>query len=224
MNARHSDVLSKTLEDEIVTGRLRPGERLDEISLATRFGVSRTPIREALRTLESSGLVQLRPRRGATVAAFGLSTLAEMFEAMAELEAICGRFAARRMTEPECEALQRGHEACVDAAEHGDPDDYYLANVRFHELIYDGSHNRYLADQVRALRRRLHPYRRLQLRVRNRIANSLAEHAAVVEAIRVGNQPAAEAALRAHVAIQGERFRDFAAQMERLGDETVTSP
>ena len=214
MSTRHSDVLARTLEEEIATGQLQPGERLDEVSLANRFGVSRTPIREALRTLASSGLVEIRPRRGAAVASFSLAALSEMFEAMAELEALCARLAARRMTEEERDALAAAHEACVAAARSGDADQYYFANVRFHELIYEGSHNGYLAEQVRALRRRLHPYRRLQLRVRGRIESSLAEHAAVVAAIRAADQTGSEAALRAHVAIQGERFRDFAAQME----------
>ena len=89
--------LRDTLEDEIVNGRLQPGDRLDEASLAARFNVSRTPIREALQQLVAAGLVQSEPKRGTFVARIGIPQLIEMFEVMAELEGMCGRLAARRI-------------------------------------------------------------------------------------------------------------------------------
>jgi DNA-binding GntR family transcriptional regulator len=203
------DRLRKTLEDEIVTGCLPPGARLDEVSLATRFEVSRTPIREALHQLSTSGLIEVRPRRGAIVTPVTTEALVEMFETMAEMEAVCARLATRRMSEDERQGLLRAHEACRRAASAEDVDLYYDKNVLFHRAIYMGSHNRFLADEVRQLRRRLHAYRRLQLRVRGRIAGSFAEHEVVVSAIMAGNDEKAEDALRAHVMIQGERFNDL---------------
>ena len=98
---RRADALRDQLEQDIVTGALRPGERLDEQSLAARFGVSRTPIREALMQLASAGLVELQARRGAFVASLSLREVIERFEVMAALEGACGALAARRMTEAE---------------------------------------------------------------------------------------------------------------------------
>ena len=94
---RLSERLRESIEEEIATGKLLPGTRLDEVELATRFGVSRTPIREALRLLLGEGLVETRPQRGAVVAQVTPQRLIEMFEVMAELEAMCARLAARRI-------------------------------------------------------------------------------------------------------------------------------
>lgn len=209
MTLRMVDRLRTALEDEILTGRLAPGTRLDEVALATRFQVSRTPIREALHQLSTSGLIEMRPRRGAIVAPMTAESLIEMFETMAELEAVCGRLASRRMTEDERGSLRVAHERCAPAAEAGDPDAYYRENERFHEVIYAGCHNRFLGEEVRRLRRRLQAYRRLQLRVRNRISASYAEHQMIVEAILAGDDRRTEEALRSHVMIQGERFNDL---------------
>jgi DNA-binding GntR family transcriptional regulator len=207
--------LRDELENEILTGALMPGERLDEVPLANRFGVSRTPIREALMQLASAGLVEIRPRRGAVVAELGPGRLVEMFEVMAELEGMAGRLAARRHTEADAAAIRAAHEACRAAAASGDCDAYYYENERFHLAIYAASHSGFLAEQCTALHRRLKPYRRLQLRVRNRLGVSFAEHDGIVAAILAGDGEAANAALRAHVAIQGERFSDLLASLGR---------
>lgn len=209
MSERIADRLRKALEDEIVTGRLAPGTRLDEVSLATRFEVSRTPIREALNQLSTSGLIEMRPRRGAIVTPVTTEDLLEMFETMAEMEAVCGRLATRRMSEDERRDLVSVHESCRHAAETGDIELYYDHNVRFHRVIYMGSHNQFLANEVRQLRRRLQAYRRLQLRVRGRLAGSFGEHESIVDAILSGDEEKAAEALRAHVMIQGERFNDL---------------
>ncbi len=216
MAERIADRLRKLLEDEIVTGSLAPGTRLDEVSLATRFAVSRTPIREALNQLSTSGLIELRPRRGAIVTSVTTEDLVEMFETMGEMEAVCGRLAARRMSEDERQGLLRAHEACRLAAETEDLELYYERNVDFHRAIYMGSHNRFLANEVRQLRRRLRAYRRLQLRVRGRISSSFAEHEGIVDAIVTGDEARAEEALRAHVMIQGERFNDLLMSVNSL--------
>jgi DNA-binding GntR family transcriptional regulator len=203
--------LRDELENEILTGALPPGQRLDEIPLAKRFGVSRTPIREALRQLAAAGLVEIRPRRGAVVAELGAERLIQMFEVMAGLEGMAGRMAARRHTDDDRRELQRAHEACRQAVEMGDADAYYYENELFHLAIYAASHNAFLAEQCTALHRRLKPYRRLQLRVRNRMASSFAEHEAVIEAILAMDGDRAERMLRDHVVIQGDRFADFVA-------------
>ncbi|WP_186400389.1 GntR family transcriptional regulator [Stappia sp. P2PMeth1] len=212
---RTAQVLREALEYDIATGVFTPGTRLDEVSLAKRFNVSRTPIREALIALSASGLVEIRPRRGAFVQEIGVSRLIEMFEVMAELEAMCARLACRRMTAADHRDLLAAHEACTQAADAGEPDAYFYANETFHDTIYRGSGNSFLAEQARALQNRLKPYRRLQLRVRNRVGNSLSEHQTIVDAILAGDDRKAESALRSHILIQGERFNDFVASLVR---------
>jgi DNA-binding GntR family transcriptional regulator len=204
---------AKTLEQEIITGALRPGERLDELSLAKRFAVSRTPIREALRHLASIGLVEVRPHRGAIVASPSLKDLLEMFEVMAELEGMCGRLSARRLSESGRKELRRLHEQSRRFVDSDDSDGYYEANVAFHEAIYQGGQNRFLADQTRAIRNRLAPYRRLQLRRRNRLKESFAEHDRILQAIVDGDEQQVDQLLQAHVTIQSGSFTDFIASL-----------
>lgn len=208
-----SEALREAIEEMIAVGRFAPGEHLDETTLSKEFGVSRTPIREALIQLATVGIVLIRPRRGAIVAEIGAQQLVAMFEVMAELEALCGRLAARRMTPSEHVSLLAAHRACEGASE--DPDLYYYKNEAFHDQIYMGSHNDYLAEQARSLHRRLRPYRRLQLRVRDRVSASYREHDEVVNAIVAGDGDKAADLLRKHVMIQGERFADLMASLSK---------
>ena len=135
---------------------------------------------------------------------------------MAELEAISARLRARRMTAAELVVLEQAHEKCRSAALGLDADGYFYANEHFHQTIYSGSHNGFLSDQAHALQRRLRPYRRLQLRVRNRLAKSFDEHQAVLDAVRDGDGDRAVEAIRSHVMVQGERFNDLLAGLSQL--------
>ena len=209
-------LLRAALEKGIVTGEFEPGERLDEMQLAKRFGVSRTPIRETLMQLSASGLVQIRPRRGAVVVEHGPQRVYEMFEVMAELEGMAASLAARRLTERHGKALLEAHSKCEQSATNGDHDGYYYSNEVFHNAIYRASQSGFLIEQCATLHKRLRPYRRLQLRVRGRISTSLSEHAGVVEAIMAGDAEAARQRLRAHVAVQGDRFSDLIASLDQL--------
>jgi DNA-binding GntR family transcriptional regulator len=213
---RLSERLRETIEEEIATGKLLPGSHLDEVELAQRFGVSRTPIREALSLLLGEGLVESRLRRGMVVAQVTPQRLIEMFEVMAELEAMCAQLAARRMSEEELAAIEAAHEECRAAAAARDPDPYFYANERFHYAIYTASHNSFLFEQAAALQRKLRPYRRLQLRVRNRTQRSFEEHQAIVDALHAGDGPQAGISVRNHVIVQGERFADLVASLSRL--------
>lgn len=221
-SVRRAGQLGEEIEERIVTGAYPPGMRLDEQELATAFGVSRTPIREALIQLASIGLVDIRPRRGATVPEMSADRLCEMFEVMAELESMCGRLAARRILPAEQARLQEAHQACEAARDADQPDLYYQLNEVFHRCIYEASHNGFLAEQATALHRRLRPYRRLQLRVRNRMASSFCEHAAIVEAILAGKGELAADLLRSHVVVQGERFTDLVATLRQMNSPAET--
>lgn len=222
MNTSATSVVQRlrdALEDGIINGEFDPGEQLDIPSLASRFQVSRTPVREAIQQLSTSGLVTIIPKRGSFVSQVGLAELIQMFEVMAELEGMCGRLAARRIEMDQLQALEEALHACERAAGRGAADEYYYENAIFHTCIYNASHNQFLAGEAQRLRLRLKPYRRLQLRVSDRVNRSLEEHLAIFEAIRRGDGGAAEQLLRDHVLIQGERFSDLAAQVNRLQSE-----
>lgn len=206
--------LRDRIEEAIVSGTFRPGDRLEEQSLAETYGVSRTPVREALRQLQEAGLVEIKPRRGAAVTVVGPAELIHMFEVMGGLEAMAGRLAARRLDEASKRELLACHEACRAAVTQGS-DAYYYENERFHMAIYRASGNPFLEEQARALHRRLKPYRRIQLRSLNRIEHSFSEHDKIVKAIISGNASEAEQALWDHVTIQADRFHDFLAGLTR---------
>lgn len=194
------------LERAIISGELKGGERLEEVSLATRYGVSRTPVREALRVLASHDLVEIRPRRSAIVRTVTSADLAEMFEAMAELEAGCARLAARRAGAGDLARLEEAQFACSQAADADDAAGYADANERFHLGLYMASRNRYLVEDAQRFYRRLEPYRRLLFEFPERRATSFREHAGILEALNMHDEAAADARVRKHVSILGERF------------------
>lgn len=218
MKQRCADTIAETLEEMICNGSFCDGERLDEVRLADRFGVSRTPLREAFQRLALSGLVSLIPRRGAFVRQPGPVELIEMFEVMAELEAVCGRLAAVRISD---QALTRLHEAnaqCRMAVETADSSRYYVENEAFHRIIYRQSGNAFLEQEAIKLHKRLKPFRRLQLRCRGRMPQSMAEHEAIVSALTGGDAEAASSLLRDHVAVQGEKFQNLMATIRNAAE------
>lgn len=185
----------------IVAGDFPPGMALDETGLAREFGVSRTPVREALRQLASSGLVEQRAHRSAIVTKPDAETLAGMFAVMGHLEGLCAGLCAVRMLPAERRMLEQFHDRMANMVRAGDTAAYAAANDAFHALIYDGAHNAYLAEITRATRQRVQPFRRAQFEALGRLAASHAEHAAVVDAILRGAREVAEAAMRAHLGL-----------------------
>jgi DNA-binding GntR family transcriptional regulator len=200
-----AEELRLQLADEIVRGALAPGAPLDETDIARRFSVSRTPVREALRQLAASGLVDARAHRGAVVARPSLERLTGMFEAMAELEAMCAGLAAERMNPADRHGLEAIHEELRMLSHTGNPDRFHEVNERFHNAIYAGSQNGYIAEITLATRVRVQPFRRAQFRNLGRLAKSHAEHDRVVVAILRGDRTGAAAAMRAHIElVRGE--------------------
>ena len=218
MNIRRADTIANELEQLIFSGEFADGDRLDEIKLASRFGVSRTPVREAFQKLSLSGLVEQLPRRGVFVRQPGPVELLEMFEVMAEIEAICGRLAARRISDAALETLQDANAKCQKAVENGDADTYYRENERFHHLIYKQSGNGFLEQEALRLHRRLKPFRRIQLRLRGRMKQSMAEHEAIMQALIGADPDGAAEALRNHVAVQGEKFHHLMASLKTAAE------
>lgn len=205
-----AEELRLQLADEIVRGVLVPGAALDETELARRFSVSRTPVREAIRQLAASGLVDARAHRGAVVARPGHERLVEMFEAMAELEALCAGLAAERMTSVERRALEAVHEELRVLIHVGDPQRFHETNESFHAAIYNGAHNSYLAELTLATRARVQPFRRAQFRNLGRLAKSHAEHDQVVQAILRGDRARAAGVMHAHITTVREEYDAYA--------------
>jgi DNA-binding GntR family transcriptional regulator len=205
-----AETLRLQLADEIVRGALQPGMPLDETELARRFAVSRTPVREAIRLLASSGLVETPAHRSAVVARPGSERLAGMFEVMAELEALCAGLAAERMTGADRIELESAHEALRALIHAGDPQRYHEMNEAFHGVVYAGAHNAHLAELTLATRVRVSPYRRAQFRNLGRLAKSHVEHDRVVVAILRGDRDGAAAAMRAHIATVSEEYWEYA--------------
>lgn len=210
-NPTLTEKLASAIADGILSGALQPGLRLDEASLAQQHGVSRTPVREALRQLTTTGLIDMRPRRGAVVSKATPEQVESLFVAMAEMEATCARLAALSMTPIERRRLQARHEAMTALAATGDTEAYSDANVAFHSAIYAGAHNAPLADFALGLRRRVGPFRRAQFRMEGRLLRSSQEHDAVVRAIVSGDAAAAHAAMLHHVSLVEDAFEAFSA-------------
>ena len=194
-----AEELRLQLADDIVRGVLVPGAALDETELANRFSVSRTPVREAIRMLGASGLVEVRPHRAAVVAKPGHEHIVGMFEAMAELESLCAGHAAERMTSIERRGLEDIHERLRILIQEGDPQRYHEMNEAFHGCIYAGAHNSYLAELTLMTRARVQPFRRAQFRILGRLSKSYVEHDRVVQAILRGERTAAAQAMYQHI-------------------------
>lgn len=209
-NPTLAEKLATAIADGILNGTLQPGLRLDELGLAQQHGVSRTPVREALRQLTMSGLIDMRPRKGAIVSKATPEQVESLFVAMAEMEATCARLAAMSMTPVERRRLQARHEAMTALAGAGDPDAYSNANVAFHSAIYAGAHNAPIAEYTLGLRRRVGPFRRAQFQVEGRLTKSNQEHDAVVRAILSGDAAGAHASMLHHVGLVEDAFEAFA--------------
>ncbi|RJG39886.1 GntR family transcriptional regulator (plasmid) [Mesorhizobium sp. DCY119] len=217
---RSEDVRLRLAAD-IVEGKLAPGMSLDETEVAARYGVSRTPLREAIRDLAAMGLVEIRPHRSAMVTRPSPEHIRQMFDVMAELEALCASLSAIHMSPGERRFLQSVHNDLAAILKEDDPSRYHLVNERFHASIYAGSHNDYLIELTTATRKRLSPYRQAQFLTAGRLARSYAEHDLILTAIMQGDKLSAAIAMRNHIlTVEGsyEQYaglRDTAARRSR---------
>lgn len=208
-----ADELRARMEDMIIDGTLAPGERLDEMELARRFGVSRTPVREAIKSLMAVGLVEFHGRQGTSVAMLSIPVLIEMFELMAALEGICAGLAARRASAEQKARLRSLHEDLIAAYEAREPEEFYRINAVFHDVVYEAAKTYYLADQTIRLRRRLAPYRMRVTYQPGRMKATLDEHLRIIEAIEAADPEAANKAAADHVRLLGDQLSDFIASI-----------
>ncbi|SMX50266.1 GntR family transcriptional regulator [Maliponia aquimaris] len=184
--------------DAIDQGIYRPGDRLVESELAERFGVSRTPIREALQRLETQSLLS-RDGRSLIVASLDHNQMAELYAVRSELEGLAARLAARHATEEEVKVLYDMIEE--DRALLDDPPAMARANRRFHRMIHLASHNRYLVQQLDLVYRSMALMATTSLAAQGRGEVALAEHKAIVDAISRRDEDAAYQALRDHISV-----------------------
>lgn len=198
-NRTRADRISEQLAQEIMAGQLVPGARLDESELAERFGVSRTPVREALRELDAMGLAEKRPHRGVIVTSVSLARLHQMFEVMAEIESVCARLAARNMTPDERRFLDALHRDSAGLVREGATEAYAEHNKAFHSAIYRGTNNWFMEETTHWIRRRVSPFRRAQFELPARLGLSYREHDAVVQAILRGDEAGAGEAMHRHM-------------------------
>ncbi len=196
-----AESVADRLAEEIIRRDLVPGTRLDEVSLAARFGVSRSPVRDALRLLAGTRLVDHRPRRGFCVAVVDQDELKDLFEAAGEVEALCAKLCALRAGPAERKRIEIVHHSASAAAHAGDAATYASLNEQLHQLIYAGSRNRTLAELAASMRRRLAPFRAsLFFAADNRMQGSDVEHEAIVQAILARDAEAAAHAMLEHSA------------------------
>jgi DNA-binding GntR family transcriptional regulator len=187
--------------DAIDGGTYRPGDRLVESELADRFGVSRTPIREALQRLETQSLLA-RDGRSLIVASLDHTQLAELYVVRCELEGLAARLAARHATEEEVRVLRQMIEE--DRALLSDPRALARANRRFHKQVHLASHNRFLVQQLDLVYRSMALMATTSLAIDGRGEVALAEHGAIIDAIAANDGDAAYKALKAHISVAFE--------------------
>jgi DNA-binding GntR family transcriptional regulator len=204
-----ASIVQQKIFTEISDGDLAHGMRLEEEELARRYGVSRTPVREALRQLSALGILDIRHRQGVVVAARGEEHFNNLLEVMADLEASAARYAAQRMTAAERQQLQDLHQQMHPTADRATPRRFDKANGVLHQLIHEGAHNDILFNTIVQMRMRVLPYTRLEfISERRRMDISHMEHSSVVRAVVRGEPEMAYQAMRLHVIDAGRVLED----------------
>lgn len=193
------DVVFNTLRRAILTGELKPGERLMEIHLANRLGVSRTPIREAIRKLELEGLVTMIPRRGAEVAQITEKSLQDVLEVRRALDALCAELACDRITNEGKAALERACDQFEKATKTGDVVTIAEADVALHDIIVQATGNQRLIQLINNLSEQMYRYRFEYIKDETGHENLVNEHRMIYESIMKGDKESAATAAKLHI-------------------------
>ena len=194
------------LKAGILANRYPPGSVLLEVPLADELGVSRGPIREALRSLEAEGLVSITPRRGAVVTSLTRRDFLDAYQVRESLEALGMRLAVPRLTTAYLEALEERIARMEEHARVGDHDGFFEANSAFHAAFVEAAGNRKLAEVYRRLMAQMGPYRRPSARLRGNLERSIAEHREIVVAARAGAVDDAVALVTRHIRVPQQRL------------------
>ena len=193
------DVVFNTLRQAILKGELKPGERLMEIQLANKLGVSRTPVREAIRKLELEGLVLMIPRKGAEVAKISENNLRDVLEVRRSLEELAIDLACQRITEEELAQLNKAEVDFKAAIENGDAMQIAQTDENFHEIIYNSTKNQKLVQILNNLREQMYRYRLEYIKDVDKRQILVVEHDYILKAIRSRHVAEAKKAIREHI-------------------------
>ncbi|GAA4358326.1 GntR family transcriptional regulator [Variovorax defluvii] len=188
-----------SIEEAIRKGELLPGDGIDEGALMERYGVSRTPVREALLQLQAQQLLQSLSRGGMVVARMDVPQLLAMWEVLAELEGICARLACERMTTRDLQALEEAHRAAEPAVDAEDVEAWQAHNRAFHEVLYRACANCYLRDEILLTRARTGAYRRHAFAAIGLIRKSWEQHDQILQALRARDAARAWELMVAHL-------------------------
>lgn len=191
--------IEAALMEEIAAGELAPGTRLDEAGLATRFGASRTPVREALSRLTAQGIVTPGEKRGVFVAEYSREELSQIFEAMHEIETACARIASQRLSLLSRTEIEAAQAECLAAAQRGDRAAYLRANEAFHTAIYRATGNPYMAEIAADFRRRTGPFRAKKFATRDDLIASAESHRELIANIFSEDSALASNGMRSHM-------------------------
>ena len=211
-NAR--DVVFNTLRQAILTGELKPGERLMEIHLANKLGVSRTPIREAIRKLELEGLVTMIPRRGAEVAQITEKSMNDVLEVRRAMDALCVELACDRITPEELQDLKKACDTFEAAVKTDDIKQIAQADVAFHDIIYAATDNRRLIQLLNNLREQMYRYRIEYLKKKECYPQLLEEHQTIIDSIESRDKGRATQITGQHIKNQAEAVVDTIREKE----------
>ena len=194
-----SDQIRMRIESAIASGELLPGDAIDDVALAHHYKVSRTPVREALLQLQAQGILTSTPRGGSMVAKMNLQQLLSLWELLAELEGIAVRLACERMTNDDLKALMKLHRSSKKIADKEDMNGWQNANLKFHEIIYEGARNPFLRQEVLRIRSRTGVYRRHAFGALGRIKSSYDQHEKIVNALEKRDAEAASLCMADHM-------------------------
>ena len=211
----HTELVDR-LRDMIVAGALAPGTKVPERELCERFGVSRTPLREALKVLAADGLVSLAPNRGAWVSTVTLEELEEVFPVMGALEALSGELACARITDKQLKHIRKLHNEMVRHFKARRLPDYFRANQQIHEAILQAADNATLAAQYRSLASRIRQARYLANMSDERWARAVDEHEQILEALEKREGARLAEILKRHLGNKLETVRDWLAAQEAV--------
>lgn len=198
------DVIFNTIREAIITGELKPGERLMEVQLAEKMGVSRTPVREAIRKLELEGLVEMIPRKGAHVAEVSVKDIMDVLEVRASMDGLATSLAAQRITDDEIKELKHIFSQFVSNVEKENVNGTIKKDVEFHEVIYRASRNDKLLQISNSLREQVQRFRVIYLKGFGSTKEVIKEHEQIVEAIVTGNAENALKVAYDHITKQEE--------------------
>ena len=208
------DVVFNTLREAILKGDLKPGERLMELQLASKLGVSRTPIREAIRMLEQEGLAVTTPRKGAEVAKMTLKDMEDVLEIRDALDELAVRIACQKISDEQLKQLEDMKELFEKSTQTGNVKKIAEADVTFHDVIYEATGNPKLVTLLNNLREQVYRYRVEYIKDPKNYPTLIAEHEAILESLKNRDVKNAGEAMHVHVANQAEAVKTVIQEQE----------